>query len=63
MKERFWRTFKEDLLCETDFDELEELKEEVMQYMCYYNHERPHQGIDRQKTDDIAEAANKKDVL
>lgn len=44
--ERFWRTLEEDLLAETDFDSQEELKEELLQYLYYYNHERPHQGID-----------------
>ena len=44
--ERFWRTLQEDLIRETDFDTLEELKDELMQYLYYYNHHRPHQGID-----------------
>lgn len=44
--ERFWRTLSEDLLSETDFDSLEELKDELMQYLVYYNIQRPHQGID-----------------
>ena len=43
--ERFWRTIEEDLLNETDFDNLEEFKDELIQYLYYYNHERPHQGI------------------
>lgn len=47
--ERFWRTLEEDLLRETDFDTLEELKEELLQYLYYYNHERPHQGIEGKK--------------
>ena len=47
--ERFWRTLEDDLLRETDFDSLEELKEELIQYLYYYNHERPHQGIDGKK--------------
>jgi len=47
--ERFWRTLEDDLLRETDFDSLEELKEELLQYLYYYNHERPHQGIDGKK--------------
>ena len=33
----------------TDFDSQEELKEELLQYLYYYNHERPHQGIDGKK--------------
>ena len=47
--ERFWRTLEEDLLRETDFDSLEELKEELLQYIYYYNHERGHQGINGKK--------------
>ena len=43
--ERFWRTLREDLIEETDFDTIEELKDELMQYMLYYNQQRPHQGI------------------
>lgn len=43
--ERFWRTIEDDLLRETTFESVEELKEELLQYLYYYNHERPHQGI------------------
>jgi hypothetical protein len=43
--ERFWRTLKEDLIEGTDFDSLDELKDELMKYLVYYNWERPHQGI------------------
>ena len=43
--ERFWRTLNEDLLEETTFESLEELKEELVQYLLYYNTERPHQGL------------------
>lgn len=43
--ERFWRTIEEDLLEETYFETLDDLKEELLQYMYYYNHERPHQGV------------------
>lgn len=44
--ERFWRTLQGDLIRETDFDTLEELKDELIQYLYYYNHQRPHQAID-----------------
>ena len=44
--ERFWRTLQEDLIRETDFNSFEELKDELMQYLFYYNHHRPHQGIE-----------------
>ena len=43
--ERFWRTLEEDLLRETTFDNLDELKKELEEYLYYYNHERPHQGL------------------
>ena len=43
--ERFWRTLNEDLLDETTFESVEELKEELVEYLLYYNTERPHQGL------------------
>lgn len=43
--ERFWRTIEDDLLRETYFEREEHLKEELIQYLYYYNNERPHQGI------------------
>ena len=43
--ERFWRTLNEDLLDETTFESVEELKEELMKYLVYYNTARPHQGL------------------
>ena len=47
--ERFWRTLEDDLIRDTHFDSLDELKEELLQYVYYYNHERPHQGINGKK--------------
>lgn len=43
--ERFWKTLKEDLIEETTFESLDEFKDELLQYMVYYNHERPHQAL------------------
>jgi len=57
--ERFWRTLQEDLIHETDFDSLEELKDELSQYLYYYNHERPHQGIGGKKPIEMATLNNK----
>lgn len=34
---RFWKTLSEDLLIDKDFDSVKELKEELLQYMYYYN--------------------------
>ena len=47
--ERLWRTLEDDLIRDTHFDSLQELKEELLQYVYYYNHERPHQGINGKK--------------
>lgn len=46
--ERFWRTLEEDLLYETTFSTETELKDELLNYLVYYNHHRPHQGLDGQ---------------
>jgi transposase InsO family protein len=43
--ERFWKTIHYDLIEETDFDTLEELKDELLQYIVYYNEHRPHQSL------------------
>lgn len=43
--ERLWRTLEEDMLSETYFDSIDELKDELTQYLYYYNHERPHLGL------------------
>lgn len=47
--ERFWRTLEDDLLRDTYFDSIEELRDELLQYLYYYNHERVHQGINGKK--------------
>jgi len=43
--ERFWRTLNEDLIEFTNFESIEHFKNELEQYLMYYNHLRPHQGI------------------
>ena len=43
--ERFWRTLNDDLLEGTTFESVEALKDELMQYLLYYNTERPHQAL------------------
>lgn len=43
--ERFWKTLHYDLIDETDFDSLEELKDELLKYLYYYNTLRPHQSL------------------
>lgn len=43
--ERFWRTIEDDMLRDTHYHSDEELKEELLQYLYYYNEIRHHQGI------------------
>jgi transposase InsO family protein len=44
--ERFWRTIEDDLIRDTYFESKQQLKEEILQYLYYYNQERPHQSLD-----------------
>lgn len=44
--ERFWRTIEEDLFEGTNFESEEHLRDELLQYLVYYNYERPHQALD-----------------
>jgi len=43
--ERFWRTLNDDLIEGTYFESLDHFKDELEQYLLYYNTARPHQGI------------------
>ncbi len=43
--ERFWRTLNEDLIEGTTFETEAEFRDELEQYLLYYNEYRPHQGI------------------
>jgi transposase InsO family protein len=43
--ERFWRTIEDDLIRGTYFESKEQLKEEILQYIYYYNEERSHQSL------------------
>jgi transposase InsO family protein len=58
--ERFWRTLKEDLIEETDFDSIQELEDELLKYLIYYNWERPHQGINGKRPIDMISLNNQK---
>lgn len=55
--ERFWRTLNEDLIEGTTFDSLEHFKNELMEYLIYYNNVRCHQGINGQAPKAFLEAA------
>jgi len=44
--ERFWKTIYEEFLVRAQFVSFEEARERVRQWVQYYNHKRPHQGIE-----------------
>jgi transposase InsO family protein len=44
--ERFWKTIWEEFLVRAQFGSFEEAQERVKYWLQYYNHKRPHQGID-----------------
>lgn len=43
--ERFWRTLNEDLIEGTYFESFQHFKQELLDYLIYYNELRPHQSL------------------
>ena len=43
--ERFWRTLEEDMLEDVTFNSPDHLKDELLQYLVYYNEHRPHTAL------------------
>ena len=43
--ERFWKTIYEEFLVRAQFGSFEEAQDRIRQWVQYYNHKRPHQGI------------------
>ena len=43
--ERFWKTLKEDFIEGTLYDNLDDLKKEILGFLVYYNEHRPHSSI------------------
>jgi transposase InsO family protein len=56
--ERFWRTLNEDLIEGTTFDSIEHFKDELMEYLIYYNNVRCHQALGGQPPKVFLEAAS-----
>lgn len=44
--ERFWATLWQRFLCRAQFESFESARERIKLWIKYYNHKRPHQGID-----------------
>lgn len=43
--ERFWKTIETDLIEDTHFDSIDALKQQLLEYLVYYNEHRPHQAL------------------
>ena len=43
--ERFWKTIFQEFLSRAQFVSFEDAQERIRQWVTYYNHKRPHQGI------------------
>ena len=43
--ERFWKTLKEDCIEDALYEDINDLKDELLKYIVYYNEHRPHSGI------------------
>ncbi len=57
--ERFWRTLNEDLIEGTYFESLTHFKDELFQYLLYYNQMRPHQGINGETPQSFAKSCQR----
>jgi transposase InsO family protein len=44
--ERFWSTIWQDFLVRAQFDSFDAARERIKLWITYYNHKRPHQGIE-----------------
>ena len=47
--ERFWKTLKEDFIEDALYQNLDDLKDELLGFLIYYNQHRPHSAIDGKK--------------
>lgn len=57
--ERFWRSLNEDLIEGTFFESIDTFRDELFQYLLYYNKLRPHQGIGGQTPEAFAKTVVK----
>lgn len=56
--ERFWKTLKEDFTEDSLFNDINDLKEELLGYIVYYNEHRPHSALNGNTPKSVAEKCN-----
>jgi len=44
--ERFWKTLKEDFLDDALYEDIDDLREELLGFLVYYNKHRPHTALE-----------------
>jgi len=44
--ERFWKTLKEDFLDDALYEDIDDLREELLGFLVYYNEHRPHTSLE-----------------
>ena len=57
--ERFWRTLNEDLIEGTHFESISHFKDELFQYLLYYNKLRPHQALAGKTPEEISKTCQR----
>lgn len=56
--ERFWKTLKEDFLDDALYNDIDDLKEELLGFIVYYNEHRAHCGLNGKCPVDFAKKCN-----
>ena len=56
--ERFWKTLKEDFIEDALYNDLEDLKTELLGFLVYYNDHRPHSAIHNFTPKEFAKKCN-----
>ena len=51
--ERIWRTIENEMIEGTTFESIGHFKKELMQYLVYYNFQRPHQSLNGKSPDEF----------
>ena len=56
--ERFWKTLKEDFTEDSLFNDKEDLKDELLGFIAYYNEHRPHSSLNGKTPKEICKTCN-----
>ena len=56
--ERFWKTLKEDFTEDSLFNDKEDLKNELLGFIAYYNEHRPHSALNGKTPAQICKTCN-----